>query len=420
MARRRPHGRSQLRPPGPSASAARFAGERRRPGATVRTCSPAASVAPNTSPLSPSWEAPPSGAPSPADTASAFAAALDAGVNHLDVAPQLRAGPGVARARSSRPCATACSWRARPCVTTPAGVRAQLEESLTLLRCDVLRPLPDARRDRSGRARRRGRRRGGAIMAARDEGLCRFVGITGHNLTTPAAQLEALRRYDLDTVMFPVNPRLWADLAYRRDAEALLAEAEARDVGVMAIKAVAARPVGRAPSHRHHVVRGLHGRGGDRARRALRAQHPRRATPCARRAIPGWPATAIAAAGRFEPMAGDERAAAMAATAAEEHIFPMPVGLTVPAPVTVPVGHGNRHRWIGPGSMPAAVGHRPRTCSRGTRPSATMSSSMGSTRRMCSSVSTTSTRRRQMPRTSAGCGPCSQVALGARSPRWPG
>jgi hypothetical protein len=42
--------------------------------------------------------------------------------------------------------------------------------------------------------------------------------------------------------MFPVYPRLWADPVYRAEAEALLATCIARDVGVMAIKAVARRP----------------------------------------------------------------------------------------------------------------------------------------------------------------------------------
>ena len=82
------------------------------------------------------------------------------------------------------------------------------------------------------------------VLAARDEGLTRFVGITGHDLGTPRAQLEALRRYDLDTVMFPIYPRVWADPVYRTDAEALLAECAARDVGVMVIKAAARRPWG--------------------------------------------------------------------------------------------------------------------------------------------------------------------------------
>jgi predicted aldo/keto reductase-like oxidoreductase len=116
-----------------------------------------------------------------------------------------------------------------------------MEQSLSLLGCDAfdlyqlhaVTSLDElARRDDAAHA----------ILRARDEGLCRFVGITGHDLGAPAAHAEALRRYDLDTVMFPVNPRMWADPAYRHDAEALLALAAERDVGVMAIKAGAARP----------------------------------------------------------------------------------------------------------------------------------------------------------------------------------
>ena len=153
-------------------------------------------------------------------------------------------------------------------------MRAQLEESLSLLHCESFDLYQmHAVTDLDELDARAGAL--DAIMAARDEGLCRFVGITGHNLTTPAAQLEALRRYDLDTVMFPVNPRLWADAAYRHDAEALLAEAEERDVGVMAIKAVAARPWGERPHTAVDVVRGLHRRRRDRPRRCASCWHPR-------------------------------------------------------------------------------------------------------------------------------------------------
>jgi predicted aldo/keto reductase-like oxidoreductase len=93
-----------------------------------------------------------------------------------------------------------------------------------------------------------------AILRARDEGLTRFVGVTGHNLTTPRAQAEAVRRYDLDTVMFPVYPRVWADPDYRRDAEALLELCADRDLGVMAIKAGAARPWTVPPEQRHSTT----------------------------------------------------------------------------------------------------------------------------------------------------------------------
>jgi hypothetical protein len=120
-------------------------------------------------------------------------------------------------------------------------VRSQLETSLSRLGCDRFDLYQvhavtsvedlDARADAFD-----------AIFRARDEGLCRFVGITGHDFGTAAAQLEALRRYDLDTVMLPVNARMLSDVSYLADFEALVAEAAARDVGIMAIKAGADRP----------------------------------------------------------------------------------------------------------------------------------------------------------------------------------
>ena len=159
----------------------------------------------------------------PDQTAAAFDEALAAGVNHLDVAPQYgRAqellGPLIPAVRDRL--FVACKTLRH----SGDGVRAQLEESLRLLRCDhfdlyQLHAVTDLEEldARSGAVE--------AILAARDEGLCRWVGITGHELTAPAAHLEALRRYDLDTVMFPVNPQLWSDPTYRRDAESLLAYA---------------------------------------------------------------------------------------------------------------------------------------------------------------------------------------------------
>jgi len=174
------------------------------------------------------------------DAAPAFEAALAAGVNHLDIAPRYGAaeqalGPLIPAVRDGL--FIGCKTTRR----NAEGVRAQLENSLSLLGCESFDLYQlhgvcdveelDARADAVAE-----------IMRARDEGLCRFVGITGHDVTVPASHLEALRRYDLDTVMFPVNRRLWTDDDYRRDAEALLAECVDRDLGVMAIKSVARRP----------------------------------------------------------------------------------------------------------------------------------------------------------------------------------
>jgi len=88
---------------------------------------------------------------------------------------------------------------------------------------------------------------GGAIEAfeqARNEGLVRHLGITGHGSEVLAVQLAALDRFDFETIMFPINPRLYADLTYRQQAEQLLAKAMERNVGVMIIKAIARGPWG--------------------------------------------------------------------------------------------------------------------------------------------------------------------------------
>jgi aryl-alcohol dehydrogenase-like predicted oxidoreductase len=176
----------------------------------------------------------------PTSTAASFAEAIALGVNHLDIAPRYGlaeelVGPLIPAVRDQL--FVGCKTGRK----NAGGVRAQLEESLTKLRTDhfdlyQLHAVTDldVLEERMDAAE--------AILTARDEGLTRFVGITGHNASAPAAFIEALRRFDLDTVMFPVNARMWADPDYRRDAEALLQICAERDLGVMAIKAAAKLP----------------------------------------------------------------------------------------------------------------------------------------------------------------------------------
>jgi aryl-alcohol dehydrogenase-like predicted oxidoreductase len=80
-----------------------------------------------------------------------------------------------------------------------------------------------------------------AALEAREEGLVRAIGITGHGHQTPAVHLEALRRYSFDTVMTPWNFVLSRDDSYRRDYEALLEEVKRQDVGLMTIKTISKR-----------------------------------------------------------------------------------------------------------------------------------------------------------------------------------
>jgi aryl-alcohol dehydrogenase-like predicted oxidoreductase len=257
----------------------------------------------------------------PESTEAAFHLALDAGVNHLDIAPQYgRAqelvGPFVPAVRDRL--FVACKTIRK----NADGVKAQLDESLGLLGCDSfdlyqLHGVTDLA-DLDGRAAA-----AETILGAKAEGLCRYVGITGHGLDAPTAHRVALERYDFDTVMFPVNPRLWADPQYREDAEALLEEAARRDVGVMAIKAGAARPW--KPGERHSTT----------------WYEPYTAVPELRRGIefalstPGVAAfctpgdvsvltSALGIAGSLNAMDEAARSQAMDETIEEPLIFPMP------------------------------------------------------------------------------------------------
>ena len=171
-----------------------------------------------------------------------FQLALEAGVNHLDIAPtyghaELVIGPLVPAVRD-RLFIGEKSNR-----SNPDGVRAHLERSLERLGCTSfdlyqahgVTDLADL--DRRSPAIE-------AILRARDEGLTRFVGITGHDFGTAVAQLEAVRRFDLDSVMLPIYAGALANSQYAADLAELLDEAARRDVAVMAIKAGAHQPWG--------------------------------------------------------------------------------------------------------------------------------------------------------------------------------
>ncbi|HEY98491.1 MAG TPA: aldo/keto reductase [Dehalococcoidia bacterium] len=75
-----------------------------------------------------------------------------------------------------------------------------------------------------------------AVIEARNQGLLKYIGITGHR---PDVQNEALDLFDFDTVMFPLNrvhaahPEKWNDFL------PLLKTAREKDAGVFAIKSVA-------------------------------------------------------------------------------------------------------------------------------------------------------------------------------------
>ena len=262
--------------------------------------------------------------------------AMERGVNHLDIAPQYgdaQRAVGPAHPRRARP-AVRRGQDARD--RTPTVCVDQFDESRRLLGCDVL-DLYQAHGvttldelDSRGPGIER-------ILQLRDEGKCRFAGITGHDLTVPRTFLEALRRYDLDTVMFPIYPRLWADPVYREAAEELLARVRRARLGVMVIKAVARRPW---PDQRP-LADVIAGDPATAERWATSWYEPQQDDDAIERGVsfalstPGVHAfctpgdlgllpRVLDAAERFTPMAADDRADAANAMADEDVIFPIP------------------------------------------------------------------------------------------------
>jgi predicted aldo/keto reductase-like oxidoreductase len=86
---------------------------------------------------------------------------------------------------------------------------------------------------------------GGAVeaaVAARDEGLVRYIGVTGHGLQIAATHRRSLERFDFDTVLLPYNYVTMQNEYYAENFEALVSTCAERNVAVQTIKAIAAAP----------------------------------------------------------------------------------------------------------------------------------------------------------------------------------
>lgn len=170
---------------------------------------------------------------------------IAAGINHIDVAPsygqaEIRIGPWMPRARGRF--FLGCKTMER----TKAGAWKEMQESLKRLQTEAF-DLYQCHAITTMEELDAVTMKGGALEAfveARRAGLTKFIGITGHGADAPKIYLEALRRFDFDSVMFPLNFVQMANPEFRKHAEELIATCKAKDVGLLIIKSVTKAPWG--------------------------------------------------------------------------------------------------------------------------------------------------------------------------------
>jgi predicted aldo/keto reductase-like oxidoreductase len=170
---------------------------------------------------------------------------LSTEINHIDVAPgygqaETRLGPWLAEERDRF--FVGCKTQQR----TKGAAAAELRRSLEKLHIDKF-DLFQLHAVTSMEELDQVTAPGGALEAiieAKDEGLLEFIGITGHGLDAPTVFLEAIERFDFDTVLFPINFILYENRSYREKAQELLRKCDELDIGSMIIKHIAKGPWG--------------------------------------------------------------------------------------------------------------------------------------------------------------------------------
>jgi aryl-alcohol dehydrogenase-like predicted oxidoreductase len=81
-----------------------------------------------------------------------------------------------------------------------------------------------------------------ACIEAREQGLVRFIGITGHGTQIAATHLRSLERFDFDSVLLPYSYIMMQDHHYAAAFERVAAVCAERNVAVLTIKSIARRP----------------------------------------------------------------------------------------------------------------------------------------------------------------------------------
>lgn len=166
--------------------------------------------------------------------------AVEHGINHIDVAPQygqaeMRLGPWLSKHR--REVFLGCKTMARSKIEVRESIRQSLKtmqvndfDLFQFHGVDDMETLnilfgPDGGLE--------------AVLEAKKQGLLRYIGITGHRTHFLT---EALKLFNFDTVLFPLNRVLAAHPRETVEFNPLIKVARQKDVGTIAIKTITKSP----------------------------------------------------------------------------------------------------------------------------------------------------------------------------------
>jgi aryl-alcohol dehydrogenase-like predicted oxidoreductase len=171
--------------------------------------------------------------------------ALDYGVNHFDVAPtygdaEIKLGEALRGKRKN--IFLACKTAKRTRVEAEKEMQASFERLQTdYFDLYQMHGLDDPKEMETALGEDGAIK---AILAAREQGKIRHIGMTGHK---PSTFMEALKRFPLETCMLPIDFVLHMNSDY---GKALIDELVRREIGIIAIKPIAAAPWKDGEEHR--------------------------------------------------------------------------------------------------------------------------------------------------------------------------
>ena len=177
---------------------------------------------------------------------------LDFGVNHIDTAAsygeaEVRLGPWLEKYRDRFFLATKTGQRGYE------AAKAEIHRSLERMRVDNVDLIqlhnlghPDEWETAMGE--------NGAIEAAkeaRDQGLVRHIGVTGHGLKIAAFHYRSLQTFDFDSILLPWNIQMKQNAQYAQDFGRVVGLARERGIAVQTIKSLLRGPWGTTPKDRN-------------------------------------------------------------------------------------------------------------------------------------------------------------------------